>query len=62
MIVNDELERIWKEVSVVKSDIRQGLGKLTKSSIRVVGAPATIRTRHLPNISPKRYRLSQLSR
>jgi hypothetical protein len=36
----------------------EGLEKITKITVRIVGTSAEIRTRHLSNISQKRYRLN----
>jgi hypothetical protein len=44
MIVNNELETIWKEGIHL-----DGVGKLRKTAQRIVGAPAKIRTDNLQN-------------
>jgi hypothetical protein len=51
--VNNEFERVRKEVVVTQFDVL--------SQRKIVGVPTKIRTRHLPNTSQNRYRLSHLA-
>jgi hypothetical protein len=56
LLMNGELERIWKEVVVVLTKYNpdiflEGLRKTTKH----LGVLAEIRTEHLPNTSLERY-------
>jgi hypothetical protein len=56
--MNDELERIWKEVTVTYSRYHAGicLEVLRKTTFKIVGGPADTRTEHLANTSLEGYR------
>jgi hypothetical protein len=65
--VDSELERTWKKRSLPNlryypSACLEGLRNTTKTSARIVGVSAEVRTGHLPNASQKRYRLGQFAR
>jgi hypothetical protein len=66
MIVNDELERIWKKAIRPNVWYCQGifLDKLRKTIkyLRIVGVPAKIRSGNLPNASMKCYSLKKVTR
>jgi hypothetical protein len=51
--MNDELERIWKEVVVAHSSYCHGIcleePKIFAKALRIAGVLAEIRTRHLQN-------------
>jgi hypothetical protein len=67
-LVNNELERIWKEVVVVQSryylrNFLEGLRKATVNLIRILCVLAAIWTELLPNTSPEHYRyVSQIGK
>jgi hypothetical protein len=53
-LINNKLERIWKEEEVVQlrkysGTSVEGLMKNTKALTRIAGKSAEIRTNHLPN-------------
>jgi hypothetical protein len=56
--MNDELESIWKEVIVTYSRYHAGtfLEVLRKTTFKIVGGPADLRTEHLVNTSLEGYR------
>jgi hypothetical protein len=61
----DELQRVWKEAFMAylkyyQSNCLAWLKKTPKTSVRTVGAPAEIRTQHLPNTSLDRYHYASL--
>jgi hypothetical protein len=63
-VINDELERIWKEVVVAKSrnapELLAGNEEQEKSTVRIPGVRIEIRTDCLRNTSPERYRYGKL--
>lgn len=66
MIMNDELEMMWKQAVVAQfnalsRNLPAGTEGITKISVRIAGAQADIRTGDLPNASRNRCCLSQLA-
>jgi hypothetical protein len=60
MVVNDKLEKFWREAIVEYPNIfTVGLRKTT-TSVRIHAVPAEIRTEHLSNKSQERYRYANL--
>jgi hypothetical protein len=60
-MMNDELERIWREMLVAERSYHLAicLGEIrnvTKTSVRAVGVPTAIPTDDLPITSQERYR------
>jgi hypothetical protein len=65
LLMNTEMERIWKEalmdlIDVLWCILLEGLKKITKTPIKIADVPEEIQTEHLPNTSLEPYRCYSL--
>jgi hypothetical protein len=62
--MNVEFEKVYKKVVMAYSEVlfqhlRGGSKKNRLNNLRIVGAPTSIRTGHIPNTSQEHYRVNQ---